>query len=280
MKPSFVENNRFSDFNKGRMFMKITELTAYLEKRYPSEKAEDWDNVGLLVGDDRGEVHHVFLALDLTESVLAQAQMAGADMILTHHPMIFGSVKKINNHTFTGRKILALIQSSIAYYAMHTNFDILGMAELSADRLGLSDTQVLSVTEESESGEIGFGRVGTLSKTMTLRECAAFTKEAFGISDVKVYGDLDTPVARAAVCTGSGKSMIREALSLGAEVYVTGDIDHHTGIDTVAQGLCIIDAGHYGTEYMFMEAMEKELKAVFPQLQITCAKVENPYHIL
>ena len=260
--------------------MKVKELTCWLSGQYPPSVAEDWDNVGLLVGDDTKEVSHVFLALDLTEDTLSQAVEAGADMIITHHPMIFGSIRKINNHSFTGRRILSLIRHDIQYYAMHTNYDILGMADLSADYLKLTDREVLSVTTETEKGPEGFGRVGMLPSSMTLRECGEFVKNTLSLNDVKIYGDLDQKVHKAAICTGSGKSMISDVLAKGADVYVTGDIDHHTGIDTVAQGLCIIDAGHYGTEYIFMEAMKKKLNKNFADLKITCAKVKSPYTIL
>ena len=127
--------------------MKAYELISWLEKKYPTDAAEDWDNVGLLTGDDNTEVSHVFLALDLTEETLAEAIENGADMILTHHPMIFSGIKKINNHSFTGRKILTLIRKGIVYYAMHTNYDVLGMADLSADYMKLENPSVLSVTE-------------------------------------------------------------------------------------------------------------------------------------
>ena len=262
------------------MVMKVKELTDWLEEKYPSSAAEDWDNPGLLVGDDTEEVSHVFLALDLTEDTLAQAVEAGADMIITHHPMIFGGIKKINNHTFTGRRILTLIRQNIQYYAMHTNYDILGMADLSADYLQLKNREVLSVTSEGADGEEGFGRVGELPFEMTLGEFGEFVKKELSLNDVKIYGNLSMKVHKAAVCTGSGKSMIRDVLSKGADVYVTGDIDHHTGIDSVADGLAIVDAGHYGTEYIFMEAMKKELKNQFESLKITCAKVKSPYTIL
>lgn len=256
--------------------MKAFELISWLEKKYPASAAEDWDNVGLLTGDDTSEVSHVFLALDLTEETLSEAIAQGADMIITHHPMIFSGMKKINNHSFTGRKIMTLIRHGIPYYAMHTNYDILGMADLSASYLRLTDTKVLSPTDEDE----GFGRVGKLPEKMSLSMYAYMVKESLGLGDVKVYGDLDQEVETAAVCTGSGKSMLKEALKAGADVYVTGDIDHHTGIDAVAEGIAIIDAGHYGTEYIFMDAMKKELTEAFPQLKISCAEVKSPYTIL
>ena len=117
--------------------MKVKELTDWLGGNFPAAVAEDWDNVGLLTGDDESEVKHVFLALDLTETVLDEAIRAGADMIVTHHPMIFSGIKKINNYSFTGRKIISLVRHGISYYAMHTNYDILGMADLSAGYLEL-----------------------------------------------------------------------------------------------------------------------------------------------
>lgn len=260
--------------------MKVNELTGWLDEHFPAAAAEDWDNVGLLTGDDEREVHHVFLALDLTDETLEEAIEAGADMIVTHHPMIFSGIKKINNHSFTGRRILKLVREGISYYAMHTNYDILGMADLSAGYLELSETKVLSATGEMDGETIGFGRVGKIPAKMTLKEYALLVKKNLKLADVKVYGNLDQMVETAAVCTGSGKSMISDVLVAGADVYVTGDIDHHTGIDTVAQGLCIIDAGHYGTEYIFMEDMKERLEKAFPELKFTCAKVKSPYTIL
>lgn len=260
--------------------MKANELTAWLEAEYPASAAEEWDNVGLLVGDDEMEVQHAFLALDLTETTLQEAKDAGADMIITHHPMIFGGIKKINNRTFTGRRVLSLVRSGIQYYAMHTNYDILGMAELSADYLMLKDREVLAVTDDSGEQVQGLGRVGLLPELMTLKECALFVKKAFQLNDVKVYGDLGRKVEKAAVCTGSGKSLLADVLASGSDVYVTGDIDYHTGIDAVAQGLSVIDAGHYGTEYIFMEAMKEKLGNAFPELKVSCAGVKSPYTIL
>lgn len=260
--------------------MKAYELISWLEKRYPADAAEEWDNVGLLTGEDTNEISHVFVALDLTEETLDEAIEAGADMIITHHPMIFTGLKKINNHSFTGKKIIKLIQKGIVYYAMHTNYDVLGMADLSADYTRMHNTRVLCVTEERNGETQGFGRVGELEKEMTLREYAQLIRESLKLNEVKVYGDLDSKVKCAAVCTGSGKSMIGDAIRAGADVYVTGDIDHHTGIDAVAQGLALIDAGHYGTEYVFMDAMKKELAQAFSDLKISCAEVKIPYTIL
>ena len=256
--------------------MKTKELMDYLEKEYPPTAAEEWDNVGLLVGDDSGDTTHVYLALDLTDAALEEAVACGADFILTHHPMIFRGIKKITNRSFTGRRILSLIRHEISYYAMHTNYDIYGMAEMSARVLELSDLQVLSVTQTEEEPQ-GFGKVGKLQSPQTLGEFTRHVKEGFELEDVRVYGDLNRKVEKIAVCTGSGKSMLQDVFAAGADVYVTGDIDHHTALDAMADGLAIIDAGHYGTEHLFAREMAGKLAQAFPELKLTCAKENKPY---
>lgn len=256
------------------------EIIKEIEARFPKHYAMEWDNVGLQVGRSDKEVKRIYLALDATDEVIEEAADWGADMLITHHPMIFKAMKKINDEDFIGRRVLKLIRDDISYYAMHTNYDVMGMAELSADYLKLKERQVLSVTAETEQGPQGFGRVGKLPEPMSLKECALYVKEALSLNDVRLYGEPEQMVETAAVCTGSGKSMIPDALKKGAQVYITGDIDHHTGIDATAQGLAVIDAGHYGTEYIFMEAVSRKLSAEFPELKVSCARIVSPYTLL
>ena len=118
--------------------MRLKKILEWLEELSPVTYAEEWDNVGLLVGDDEQEIKRIVIALDASDSVIKQAVELQADLVLTHHPMIFKPVKQINNHSMIGRRILALASNRIAYYAMHTNFDIKGgMAELAAEKLDL-----------------------------------------------------------------------------------------------------------------------------------------------
>lgn len=257
--------------------MKCQEIIDILQEQAPEHYACDWDNVGLLVGDSKQEVHKVYIALDATEEVIADAAAQGADMLLTHHPMIFKGIKKINSRDFTGRRVISLIQSGISYYAMHTNFDVKGMAQLAAERLEMKEDQVLELTCEDEQGSWGIGRIGSLRRKMTLEECAQLVKEVFSVSQVKVFGCLDSVVALAAVCPGSGKSVIGEALKQGAGVLITGDIDHHDGIDAAAQGLSIIDAGHYGMEKIFIPYMEAYLKEHTTGLEIIRQQEREPF---
>lgn len=256
--------------------MKCKEIIKKIEEKYPVSFAEEWDNPGLLVGDPEKEVKKVFLALDVTDESLEKAVKTGADMIITHHPLIFSGIKKVTVDNFIGRRIIGLIENGISYYAMHTNFDVLGMADLSADYLELTDREILEVTYDREERREGLGRVGNLANSQTLKDFGRFVKEQFRLPFVKIYGEPDKIVKRAAICTGSGKSLMPSVLKSGADVYVTADMDYHSSIDAVAQGVCVIDAGHYGTEYIFMDYMEKELEQMVPEVKIEKMRVQHP----
>ena len=117
-------------------------------------------------------------------------------------------------------------------------------------------------------------------KPVTLKECCDKVKKAYGVPQVKVFGDLAQQVSRIALCPGSGKSVITQSLAKKADVLITGDIGHHEGIDAVAQELAIIDAGHYGTEYMFMEDMKKYFQEQLPEIQVKCAQVCHPFQTI
>ena len=201
-------------------------------------------------------------------------------MLLTHHPMIFKEVKRVTQEDFIGRRIIRLIQNDISYYAMHTNFDVMGMADLAADYLGISDTRVLEITSVSETGEEGIGRYGSLKKEMTVRECCEEVKQAFSLENVKVFGDLERKVKTAAISPGSGKSVISNALQAGVDVLITGDIDHHEGIAAVAQNMTVIDAGHYGVEHIFIPYMEQYLKREAKELEIAVKPLTFPFQII
>lgn len=143
--------------------------------------------------------------------------------------------------------------------------------------MNLTDCQVLEETCKSEQGPEGIGRVGFLSEERTLAACIGMVKQAFAVETVKVFGDLRQRVRRVAISPGSGKSVISHALKVGAEVLITGDIDHHEGIDAVAQGLSVIDAGHYGIEKLFIPYMVEYLKDRTEGLEIVGQPVKQPF---
>lgn len=260
--------------------MKIAELLEKIEKKIPKELALPWDNVGLLVGDGAGEVTKVYIALDATDEVVEHAIKAKAELLLTHHPLIFSGIKNVTADDFIGRRIIRLLSHNISCYAMHTNFDVQVMGLLAGEMLGLSDVDVLDVTDESEGKQKGIGCVATLPEEATLIGIAKQCKKAFGMSQVKIFGAADTKIKRVAISPGAGKSEVATALLSGADVLLTGDIDHHTGIDAVAQGLQIIDAGHYGIEHIYITYMEKRIKELAPELAVETEPFSEPFWML
>lgn len=257
--------------------MICSEIIKKIEERYPRCYAMEWDNVGLLVGREEKEVHKIFVALDATDEVIEEAKEWGADLIMTHHPMIFKGMKRVTSQDFIGRRVLKLIQNDISYYAMHTNYDVKGMAQLVADRLQICSQEVLEVTCVEDGIEEGIGRIGELDEERTLEQYSQFVKETLGLPAVKVFGNLQKKVRRVALCPGAGKSVTKEALIKGADVYITGDMDHHEGIDAVAQGMAVIDAGHYGTEYIYMEDMKQFLETNFGNIKVKTSAVMQPF---
>lgn len=260
--------------------MKCEEIISCLEEVSPRTFAESWDNVGLLCGREEQEVTRVYLAVDATREVVEAAIAGKADMLLTHHPLIFHPVKQIRGSDFLGSRILDLAENHICCYAMHTNFDVMGMADAVADELSLLDRKVLSVTYEDDISKEGIGRIGALPAPVSLAECAAYVKQTCHVEHVRVFGNPSEAVVMAAVCPGSGKSVIADAIRAGADVLITGDIDHHDGLDAMEQGLSIIDAGHYGLEKIFVPYMEEFLHRKFPQLELLAAPDRNPFWFL
>lgn len=261
--------------------MRCGELINILEKEIPLEAAEGWDNPGLQVGRRDAQVNRVYIALDATDEVIAHAVEWGADLLLTHHPLLIGAVKKINSDEFHGRKILEMAEKHLAHYAMHTNYDVCRMGRLCGERLHLLGCEVLEKTGEAEDGTpTGIGLVGYLPRTMTLAECCEYVRGVFSLDHVKVFGDTQKKVYRAAICPGSGKSLMHCALEKGVDVYITGDLGHHDGMDALDQGLSLIDAGHYGMEHIFIPEMERYLQLHFPQLEVRTEPLREPFTVI
>ncbi len=246
--------------------MLCREILDKLEQLSPSSFAMDWDNSGFLVGDKDAPVSRVLIAVDATKEVIEEAIQKRADLILTHHPMIFKSIKNVTSDTVLGEKILLLAKHGIGLVCMHTNFDVMGMADAVADELALRKRDVLEVTYEDDISKEGLGRVGLLPREMSLKELAEYVKLKFHLANVIMYGEGDRIVEKIAICGGSGKSMIPHALNNNCQVLVTGDLDYHSCLDAMQDGLALIDAGHFGIEKIFIPYMkdffEKELKGV------------------
>ena len=265
--------------------MECKEIMRRLEGVIPPACASDWDNVGLLVGDPQKQVNKILVALDASDSVLDQAEAMGADMLLTHHPLIFSPVKNVREDIFWGRRIRRMIRMDLSYYAMHTNYDVCRMGYLAGIRMGLEEGSATFLAQEKpliyEERAVGFGSVGDLETPMSLSNYAAFLKQQFGLPGLIIYGDLSRMIYRAATCPGSGKSFGRDALVAGADVYVTGDVDYHFGTDMVAQGMAVIDAGHYGMEHIFIADMRQQVEWLLEgEVQVEAMPIRHPYTVV
>lgn len=256
--------------------MKCADIIKLLEEQFPVKYAVPGDKTGFQVGNREKEVHHIFVAVDATDETIDEAIRLGVDMLLTHHPMIYSPLATVTSDTFNGRRVIKMIENDLCYMSTHTNYDSCRMADLAVECLAMVDCQVL---EEVADG-MGIGKVGKLPKEMTLRECALYVKEKFQIPSVKFFGDGEQKVQRAAICPGSGRSVLGFCHKAGAEVFITGDVDHHTGIDQLDDDLPIIDAGHYGVEHIYIEDMCRFLEEKCPEVKVSKAKIKHPFEVV
>ncbi|MBO4702143.1 MAG: Nif3-like dinuclear metal center hexameric protein [Lachnospiraceae bacterium] len=250
--------------------MLLKEIYENLNKIAPFELQEEWDNSGLLIGDMNAEVNRILVTLDVTDEVVEQAIAAKADLIISHHPLIFAPVMKINSEDFITSRILKLANNKINYIAMHTNMDATGLSEVADEVLGIKRERAIEVNINQDNEKIGMGSIGKFLNNnkeavdIMLREAVIRTKKGFGLNVVKVYGDLDSIISRVAVCTGAGKSMIDECIKENCDLLITGDMTYHAALDAVSRGLNIIDAGHYGTEIIFVDLVRAFFEMNFP----------------
>ncbi|MDR2939563.1 MAG: Nif3-like dinuclear metal center hexameric protein [Clostridiales bacterium] len=240
--------------------MEIKILEGFLEKTAPKNIAEEWDNVGLLLSGS-GDIQKVLICLDISVAVVEEAIEKGADMIISHHPLIFKGIKRVTNENPLGSKLISLIKNNISVYAMHTNFDLAfgGLNDILFDKLLLSKKE--NLMKENESG-YALGRVGVFSESVTLGELVQFIKGQINLKAVKFTGDRNKKINKAAIATGScsNYNMFAECLAKNCDVYITSDIKHHEALDALEMGLCLIDATHYGTEFIMVAELAKRLK--------------------
>ena len=262
--------------------MKCRQIIDVLEKLAPPQLAESYDNVGLLVGDDKKDVKKIMIALDASKDVVSQAIDANVDMLITHHPMIFKGIKQVSASNFLGEKILYLAKNNIAYYASHTNMDNAVMSKIASDKLGLTNIKYIEpigVSVDNNDVAYGTGRLGELAKEMSLKEFAMKVKKDLNISNIRVVGKLDKSIKKVAVIPGSGKSYLSEVLQGKADVFLTGDIDHHIAIDVMDMDFALVDGGHFDTERFFVEFVKEYLmnKLDSEHLEIVLAIEEGPF---
>ena len=244
--------------------MKVKDIIAVIEEFAPLSIQEGWDNSGLCVGSPEDEVTSALFALDCTEQLVDEAIACGADMIITHHPLIFSGLKKISPEDQVGAAVIKAIKNGIAIYAAHTNADkvIAGVSGAMAAKLGLCDVRILD-----EDGEgTGLGVVGDLPQPLTADEAVALVKEKFGLKMLKASRPSDGLISRVAMCGGSGGSLIGAARRSGAQLYISGDISYHNFF--TPEGFMIMDIGHYESEIEIVNILFSLIMKKFPTFAV------------
>lgn len=245
------------------MILKVKDIIGNLEKKYPKVNAENWDNVGLIVGKLNQEVKKVQLSLDTTDKAIENAIKNGAELIITHHPMIFKPVKTITTMDSLGRKIIKLIENNKSLYAMHTNLDSSkdGLNDYILNLLEIENSKIIDVNEFDN--EVGIGRLYTLSKEMNIDEYATFVKNSLKIKNIRIISENREKIVRkVALINGSGMSYWRKVKSLGADLFITGDIGYHDALDAKEAGINVFDIGHFESENCFVELLRKDIEGM------------------
>lgn len=238
---------------------KVKDFYGYLNSIAPFETQEDWDNSGMLVGDMNAEVKKAAVVLDITHEEIKKAKAIGADLIISHHPVIFNPIKSVTKDSVP----YELVASSINALCCHTPLDIAdgGTNDSLAELLGINVTRA----------DDPILRLGTVEPT-TAQELAG--KIANTLNTKVRYADAGKTIKKIAICTGAGCSLIEAAGEIDA--FITGDASHHNFLDCVQAGITLIAAGHYETEIIVVPVLVKKLQAQFPDIEIIDSKQENP----
>lgn len=248
----------------------VSDVKAAIEEIAPLSLQETWDNSGLIIGFENETVEKILTCLELNEAVAEEAVAAGVDMVVTHHPLIFGGIKAITGGSAQGRTMMKLMKSGISVYSCHTPFDKIrgGNNDMIAELLDLSSVKNLRGDDvESPSkmvdrmDEADIGRIGKLKKPMSFMDfiAAAADKLNMSIRDFRMVGDLDSEITTIGICTGAGADLIEMAAAAGCQLMITGDVKYHEAQSAKDIGICVLDAGHYGTEKFFAANMKKML---------------------
>ena len=256
------------------MELKVKDVVEVIEGFAPVSLQEGWDNSGLCIGSADAPVSSVLLGLDCTPELVDEAVACGADMIITHHPLIFSGLKKISPDNPVGEAVIKAIRAGISIYAAHTNADkvIAGVSGAMAARLGLVNVTIL----DEDGDGTGLGVVGDLPQPISADEAIRLVKDRFSLKAMRTSRPLEGEISRVAMCGGSGGSLIGAAIRSGAQLYLSGDISYHNFF--TKDGFMIMDIGHYESEIEIVEILFSLIKKNFPTfaVRITQNIYSNP----
>ena len=277
----------------------VAQIIEIMDRLVPPWLAEEWDNVGLQIGDPQLPVQRIWIALDPGVEVIAAACKNKVDLLITHHPLIFRPLKSIDFGTPGGTIIQMAAQHHLAIFAAHTNFDIVsdGVNDILAQRLGIKHLEILqpikveasapkAVSSSATAGvAYGIGRIGVLDRPSSLKALVSMVKKKLKLNFVKVVGDPKIKISRVALCSGSGSSLVPAFLLSKADVYISGDIHYHNARDVESVQRAIIDIGHFASEHLIVEALAQRLEQLIAEAGISadvkaCTIEKDPFTFL
>ncbi|MCR5741415.1 MAG: Nif3-like dinuclear metal center hexameric protein [Gammaproteobacteria bacterium] len=249
--------------------MKLEKIINRLDELYPEYLKASYDNVGLMVGSLEKEVKNVYISLDLTREAMDEAIEAKADLILTHHPLLFRPLYSINLDKDPGSIVKDLIKEDISLFSMHTNFDTVRMNELLGNMLGLTNHELLS--EKENCGIVGETNIHNF------KDFINHVKSTFKLDEIYYIGKENIEINRVALCAGAGQSMINDAYAKNSDIYLTGDISYSRALEAKRLGQNILVIPHY-VESLFYLAIKEDIKELDPSLNIYVSKLDpNPF---
>jgi dinuclear metal center YbgI/SA1388 family protein len=254
----------------------ISRLRTHLESIAPIRLAEDWDNVGLLVGDPQRTVERVMTCLSMTPLSVHEAIECRAELVVTHHPLPFRPLQRLTTESTSGRMLWDLAGAGVSVYSPHTAWDSArtGINQQLAIGLGLSDIQPLQLKVD-DPDSLGSGRCGIWSHALTLSAAIERVKLFLSLARVQYVGHADQMIQRVAVGCGSAGTFLETARRADCQLLVTGETTFHTCLEAAACGVALILPGHYASERFALETMAAELRAEFPELEIWASKCES-----
>ena len=244
------------------------DVNDFIEQLAPRELAEEWDNIGLLIGSRERSIKRIMVCLDISSGTLTAAISKKADLIVTHHPVIFKSIKRICDDDAKGKQLITAISNGISVISAHTNLDYAenGVNDQLAVVLGLSDIATLGK---------GPGRTGVLNQNIGLEAFIAHVKDKLDIPFVRVVGRPVSDIYKVGVFSGSFDDDLEALMDSGADAVVTGDLKYHTALDAREAGLCLIDAGHFNTEKIVLPYLADRIAERFPEIEVIQYKQEQ-----
>lgn len=284
-----IMNKSHIRLRRERMKDKVTtvgDISKIIESIAPAGLQEEWDNSGLLIGFEDRQVSKVLTCLEINMDVVEEAISKGAEMIISHHPLIFGGISSLNADTPKGAVIIRLIRHGISVYSSHTPFDKApgGNNDALAGVLGLKDITVLDGSKVPSAedmiikpSQMHIGRIGKLKKPLRFSQVIDLVCDELRInpSMISAAGNLDRVISKIGLCTGAGAEFTEAAAQQGCEAFITGDVKYHQAQDAREMGICLIDAGHYGTEKIFPAVMKIQLEKVLEKdVVVTASEID------